>query len=69
VTLHRRAADTPPKRPLLLANYYCWYHAGSHPTRPFAHSGAGHSAAAAANVFEIAAICAPATAGRAAGRE
>jgi len=31
------AADAPPKRPLLLANYYCWYHDGRHPTRPFEH--------------------------------
>ena len=31
------AADTPPKRPLLLANYYCWYHDGRHPKRPFLH--------------------------------
>lgn len=31
------AADTPPKRPLMLANYYCWYHDGQHPQRPFLH--------------------------------
>jgi hypothetical protein len=31
------AADAPPKRPLLLANYYCWYHDGQHPKRPFLH--------------------------------
>jgi len=24
-------------RPLLLANYYCWYHDGQHPKRPFLH--------------------------------
>jgi hypothetical protein len=32
-----RAADAPPAKPLLLANYYCWYHDGQHPTRPFQH--------------------------------
>jgi len=32
-----RAADAPPKRPLLLANYYCWYHDGQHPKQPFLH--------------------------------
>jgi hypothetical protein len=31
------ADDTPAKRPLLLANYYCWYHDGQHPKRPFLH--------------------------------
>jgi Glycosyl hydrolase family 99 len=31
------AADAPAKRPLLLANYYCWYHDGQHPKRPFLH--------------------------------
>ncbi len=31
------AADAPAKRPLLLANYYCWYHDGQHPMRPFLH--------------------------------
>lgn len=31
------AADAPQKRPLLLANYYCWYHDGQHPKRPFLH--------------------------------
>ena len=25
------------QRPLLLANYYCWYHDGQHPKRPFLH--------------------------------
>lgn len=34
-TLH--ATDAPAKRPLLLANYYCWYHDGQHPKRPFLH--------------------------------
>lgn len=29
------AAGPPPARPLLLANYYCWYHDGRHPQRPF----------------------------------
>jgi hypothetical protein len=29
------AAETPPARPLLLANYYCWYHDGQRPERPF----------------------------------
>jgi arylsulfatase A-like enzyme len=28
---------TPISRPLLLANYYCWYHDGQHPKRPFDH--------------------------------
>lgn len=32
-----RAAEIPPARPLLLANYYCWYHDGQHPTHPFLH--------------------------------
>ena len=31
------AAGPPPARPLLLANYYCWYHDGRHPQRPFLH--------------------------------
>ena len=31
------AATLPPARPLLLANYYCWYHDGRHPDRPFLH--------------------------------
>jgi len=31
------AAESLPKRPLLLANYYCWYHDGQHPKRPFLH--------------------------------
>jgi hypothetical protein len=31
------AADAPPMRPLLLANYYCWYHDGQHPKQPFLH--------------------------------
>lgn len=31
------AADAPAKRPPLLANYYCWYHDGQHPKRPFMH--------------------------------
>jgi hypothetical protein len=31
------AADAPPKRPLLFANYYCWYHDGQHPKQPFLH--------------------------------
>lgn len=31
------AADAPADRPLLLANYYCWYHDGQHPKRPFLH--------------------------------
>ncbi len=35
VSLH--AADTPPARPLLLANYYCWYHDGQHAKAPFLH--------------------------------
>jgi len=26
-----------PARPMLLANYYCWYHDGAHPKRPFLH--------------------------------
>ena len=30
-------APLPPARPLLLANYYCWYHDGRHPDRPFLH--------------------------------
>lgn len=30
-----QAADAP--KPLLLANYYCWYHDGTHPTKPFDH--------------------------------
>jgi len=30
-------AEPPPKSPLLLANYYCWYHDGQHPKRPFLH--------------------------------
>ncbi len=30
-------ADEPQKRPLLFANYYCWYHDGRHPKRPFLH--------------------------------
>jgi hypothetical protein len=25
------------ERPLLLANYYCWYHDGQHPKQPFLH--------------------------------
>jgi hypothetical protein len=29
------AADAPG--PLLLANYYCWYHDSTHPTKPFDH--------------------------------
>jgi hypothetical protein len=32
-----RAADAPPKCPLLLANYYCWYHDVQHPKQPFLH--------------------------------
>ena len=31
------AADVPADRPLLLANYYCWYHDGQHAKRPFLH--------------------------------
>ncbi len=31
------AAEAPPRCPLLLANYYCWYHNGQHPKRPFLH--------------------------------
>lgn len=31
------AADVPPAHPLLLANYYCWYHDGQHPKQPFLH--------------------------------
>lgn len=31
------AADAPADRPLLLANYYCWYHDGQHAKRPFLH--------------------------------
>ncbi|MCU0875057.1 MAG: hypothetical protein MUE50_22220 [Pirellulaceae bacterium] len=31
------AAESLPNRPLLLANYYCWYHDGQHPKRPFQH--------------------------------
>lgn len=31
------APDAPAKRPLLLANYYCWYHDGQHPKSPFMH--------------------------------
>ncbi len=29
------AAEAPPARPLLLANYYCWYHGGQHSKQPF----------------------------------
>jgi glycoprotein endo-alpha-1,2-mannosidase len=31
--------DGDPQKPkaLLLANYYCWYHDGAHPTKPFNH--------------------------------
>lgn len=29
------AAGNPSARPLLLANYYCWYHDGQHPKQPF----------------------------------
>jgi hypothetical protein len=31
------AATALEQRPLLLANYYCWYHDGQHPKRPFLH--------------------------------
>ncbi|MFM2170912.1 MAG: hypothetical protein RI957_1141 [Verrucomicrobiota bacterium] len=31
------AEETRHKRPLLLANYYCWYHSGKHQKRPFLH--------------------------------
>jgi hypothetical protein len=31
------AVESLPKRPLLLANSYCWYHDGQHPKRPFLH--------------------------------
>jgi hypothetical protein len=29
------AGDAPHNRPLLLANYYCWYHDGAHAAKPF----------------------------------
>jgi hypothetical protein len=32
------AAEAPkPARPLVFAAYYCWYHDGAHPERPFLH--------------------------------
>ena len=32
------SAEEPPKdRPLLFANYYCWYHSGQHLKQPFLH--------------------------------
>ncbi|MBT3379017.1 MAG: hypothetical protein HN742_11850 [Lentisphaerae bacterium] len=34
---HRSAsAAEPEEKPLLLANYYCWYHTGEHPRKPWA---------------------------------
>jgi hypothetical protein len=31
------SAEANRERPLLFANYYCWYHDGRHPKRPFLH--------------------------------
>jgi hypothetical protein len=31
------AEATKPARPLVFAAYYCWYHDGAHPERPFLH--------------------------------
>ena len=33
----KNPADAQTKRPLLLANYYCWYHNGQHAKNPFLH--------------------------------
>ena len=30
-----RAVDAPENRPLVLANYYCWYHDGAHAAKPY----------------------------------
>ena len=33
-----RAADAPkPSHPFVFAAYYCWYHDGAHPQRPWLH--------------------------------